>query len=164
MAEVENLLMLEDVIKSVAGRLMKNPDEIFSQVKENVIQLFNKDLEDQVILHAKHQVKKKLEMALNCKIHSFEQLNDQVEEIHERIRVDEIYNHIKSAFQQYIQTADYNSILRVYNQKGMLPQSRVCQLCGISTKEHYFHLARKQGRCRRYPSGDKSIVGHVKVR
>lgn len=28
-AEVENLLMLEDVIKSVAGRLMKNPDEIF---------------------------------------------------------------------------------------------------------------------------------------
>lgn len=136
-AEVENLLMLEDVIKSVAGRLMKNPDEIFSQVKENVIQLFNKDLEDQVILHAKHQVKKKLEMALNCKIHSFEQLNDQVEEIHERIRVDEIYNHIKSAFQQYIQTADYNSILRVYNQKGMLPQSRVCQLCGISTKEHY---------------------------
>ena len=33
-AEVENLLMLEDVIKSVAGRLMKNPDEIFRQVKE----------------------------------------------------------------------------------------------------------------------------------
>ena len=125
-AEVENLLMLEDVIKSVAGRL-----------KENVIRLFEKDLEDQVILHAKHQVKKKLEMALNCKIHSFEQLNDQVEEIHERIRVEDIYSQIKTSFQMYIETADYNNILRVYNQKGMLPQSRVCQLCGISTKEHY---------------------------
>ncbi len=136
-AEVENLLMLEDVIKSVAGRLMKNPDEIFRQVKENVIRLFEKDLEDQVILHAKHQVKKKLEMALNCKIHSFEQLNDQVEEIHERIRVEDIYSQIKTSFQMYIETADYNNILRVYNQKGMLPQSRVCQLCGISTKEHY---------------------------
>ena len=135
-AEVENLLMLEDVIKSVAGRLMKNP-EIFRQVKENVIRLFEKDLEDQVILHAKHQVKKKLEMALNCKIHSFEQLNDQVEEIHERIRVEDIYSQIKTSFQMYIETADYNNILRVYNQKGMLPQSRVCQLCGISTKEHY---------------------------
>ena len=136
-AEVENLLMLEDVIKSVAGRLMKNPDEIFRQVKENVIRLFEKDLEDQVILHVKHQVKKKLEMALNCKIHSFEQLNDQVEEIHERIRVEDIYSQIKTSFQMYIETADYNNILRVYNQKGMLPQSRVCQLCGISTKEHY---------------------------
>lgn len=136
-AEVENLLMLEDVIKSVAGRLMKNPDEIFRQVKENVIRLFEKDLEDQVILHAKHQVKKKLEMALNCKIYSFEQLNDQVEEIHERIRVEDIHSQIKTSFQMYIETADYNNILRVYNQKGMLPQSRVCQLCGISTKEHY---------------------------
>lgn len=136
-AEVENLLMLEDVIKSVAGRLMKNPDEIFRQVKENVIRLFEKDLEDQVILHAKHQVKKKLEMALNGKIHSFEQLNDRVEEIHERIRVEDIYSQIKTTFQMYIEMADYNNILRVYNQKGMLPQSRVCQLCGISTKEHY---------------------------
>ena len=136
-AEVENLLMLEDVIKSVAGRLMKNPDEIFRQVKENVIRLFEKDLEDQVILHAKHLVRKKLEMALNCKIHSFDELNEQVEEIHERMHVADIYHELKEKFQRYVDTADYNNILRVYNQKGMLPQSRVCQLCGISTKEHY---------------------------
>lgn len=136
-AEVENLLMLEDVIKSVAHRLMKNPDEIFSTVKENVIRLFEKDLEDQVILHAKHLVRKKLEMALNCKIHSFDELNEQVEEIHERMHVADIYHELKEKFQRYVDTADYNNILRVYNQKGMLPQSRVCQLCGISTKEHY---------------------------
>lgn len=136
-AEVENLLMLEDVIKSVARRLMKNPDEIFSTVKENVIRLFDKDLEDQVILHAKHLVRKKLEMTLNCKIHSFEELNEQVEEIHERMHVEDIYKELKEEFQQYVNTADYDNILRVYNQKGMLPQSRLCQLCGISTKEHY---------------------------
>ncbi len=136
-AEVENLLMLEDVIKSVARRLMKNPDEIFAMVKENVIRLFEKDLEDQVILHAKHIVKKKLEIALNCKIHSFDELNERVEEIHERMRVEEIYDNLKAEFQRYVDEADYRNILRVYNQKGMLPQSRVCQLCGISTKEHY---------------------------
>ncbi len=136
-AEVENLLMLEDVIRTVAARLMKDPDDVFNQVKNNVIHLFEKDLEDQVILHAKHQVRKKLEMALNCKIHSFDQLNDRVEEIHERIRVEDIYDHIKGLFKQYIETADYCNILRVYNQKGMLPQSRICQLCGISSKENY---------------------------
>lgn len=139
-AEVENLLMLEAVIKTVAARLMKKPDAIFQTVKQNVVRLFSKDLEEQVILHAKHQVKKKLEIALNVKIHSFEQLNERVEEIHERIQTDVIYRHIKQTFQSYIDTADYESILRVYNQKGMLPQSRLCQLCGISTKEHYLEF------------------------
>ena len=139
-AEVENLLMLEAVIKTVAARLMKKPDAIFQTVKQNVVRLFAKDLEEQVILHAKHQVKKKLEIALNVKIHSFEQLNERVEEIHERIQTDVIYHHIKQTFQSYIDSADYESILRVYNQKGMLPQSRLCQLCGISTKEHYLEF------------------------
>lgn len=139
-AEVENLLMLENVIKSVARRLMKNPDEIFAAVKGNVIRLFDKDLEDQVILHAKHQVRKKLELALNYKIHSFEELNERVEEIHGRMHVRDIYTGLKMKFQQYVDTADYNSVLRVYNQKGILPQSRICQLCGISSKEHYLEF------------------------
>lgn len=139
-AEVENLLLLEEVIKTVAARLMKKPDAIFTTVKQNVIRLFAKDMEEQVILHAKHQVRKKLEMALNVKIHSFEQLSERVEEIHEHIQTDAIYRHIKQTFQSYIDTADYESILRVYNQKGILPQSRLCGLCGISSKEHYLEF------------------------
>ena len=139
-AEVENLLLLEEVIKTVAARLMKKPDAIFTTVKQNVIRLFAKDMEEQVILHAKHQVRKKLEMALNVKIHSFEQLSERVEEIHEHIQTDAIYRHIKRTFQSYIDTADYKSILRVYNQKGILPQSRLCGLCGISSKEHYLEF------------------------
>ena len=39
--------MLEPVIKTVAARLMKDPEQVFSQVKENVIKLFLKDLESQ---------------------------------------------------------------------------------------------------------------------
>ena len=35
-AEVENLLMIEDVIKTVAKRLMKDPDDVFKQVKEKI--------------------------------------------------------------------------------------------------------------------------------
>ena len=88
-AEVENLLMLEPVIKTIAKRLMKDEENVFEQVKENVVHLFEKDLDSQVILHAKHLVRKKL---------------------------------------------------RVYNQKGMLPQSRLCAICGISTKESYLNF------------------------
>lgn len=139
-AEVENLLMLEDVVRTVARRLLKDPELVFSQVKENVIHLFEKELDAQVILHAKHKVRKKLEIAMNRKINTMEELAIYVEQIRESIHVEAIYNEIKAEFTRYIEQKDYNSILRVYNQKGMLPQSRLCTLCGINNKESYLNL------------------------
>lgn len=139
-AEVENLLMLEPVIKTVASRLMRNPETVFNQVKENVIKLFVKDMESQVILHAKHRVRKRLETTVDRKITTVEQLSEHVESIRENVHVQEIYTEIKQKFIRYADTADYKNILRVYNQKGMLPQSRLCNLCGISNKESYLNL------------------------
>lgn len=139
-AEVENLLMIEEVIKTVAKRLMKDPGEVFRQVKENVIRLFEKELDAQVILHAKHQVRKKLETTVDRKITTVDQLAEHVEGIRQNIHVEEIYKNIRDQFIFYIDTEDYNSILRVYNQKGMLPQSRLCAICGISNKESYLNL------------------------
>ena len=139
-AEVENLLMIEAVIKTVAARLMKNPEEVFSQVKENVIKIFEKDLESQVILHAKHQVRKRLETTVDRKISTVEQLSEHIESIQQNIHVKEIYESIKKEFTEYIEKNDYKNILKVYNQKGMLPQSRLCSICGISNKESYLNL------------------------
>lgn len=139
-AEVENLLMLEPVIKTVARRLMKDPEQVFGQVKENVIKLFLKDLDSQVLLHARHRVQKKLETVLNRKMSTVDELNEYVESIRETVHVEEIYSEIEQRFRQYADTGDYKNILRVYNQKGMLPQSRLCNICGISNKESYLNL------------------------
>lgn len=139
-AEVENLLMLEPVIKTVASRLMKDPNQVFNQVKENVIKLFLKDLESQVLLHARHRVQKKLETALNRKMSTVEELTEHVESIRETVHVEEIYNGLKEQFTQYAESGDFPNILRVYNQKGMLPQSQLCKICGISNKESYLNL------------------------
>lgn len=139
-AEVENLLMIEEVIKTVARRLMKDPEQVFAEVKDNVVKLFEKELESQVILHAKHQVRKWLETTVDRKITSVEQLTEHVESIQQNIHVKEIYDHIKEEFTHYAEEGDYKNILRVYNQKGMLPQSRLCSICGISNKESYLNL------------------------
>lgn len=139
-AEVENLLMLEPVIKTVARRLIKNPNVLFKEVKQSVVELFRKDLEAQVILHAKHQVRKKLETTVDRKITSVEQLQEHIDNIQVNVQVYEIYGKIKKDFEQYAAEGDYKSILRVYNQKGMLPQSRLCMLCGLRNKEAYFEL------------------------
>ncbi len=139
-AEVENLLMLEPVIKTVARRLMKDPEQVFEEVKENVVKLFEKDLESQVILHAKHRVRRKLETTVDKKITTVEQLTEHVESICLNMHVDGIYRSLKDKFTRYVEKGDYKSILRVYNQKGMLPQSRLCGICGISNKENYLNL------------------------
>ena len=90
-----------------------------------------------------------MESSLNYKIHSFEQLNEHVEEIHERIRVEDVYETIRRRFVSYIETGNYKLILRVYNQKSMLPDSQVCQLCGVHSKDSYLDyilsLLRKNG-------------------
>lgn len=139
-SEVENLLMLEDVIKTIARRLMRDGEEVFRQVKDNVVKLFAKEVDAQVILHAKHRVRKKLEIAVDRKITTEDQLAEHVAMIRETINVHQIYSKIRETFLSYIETEDYRSILKVYNQKGMLPQSRLCNILGISNKESYFSL------------------------
>ncbi|MDH6383184.1 MULTISPECIES: DUF4435 domain-containing protein [unclassified Parabacteroides] len=139
-AEVENLLMLEPVIKTVARRMMKDPETVFAQVKENVIRLFEKDLESQVMLHAKHRVRKKLETALNRKIATIEELAEHVDSLRDSIHVHDIYIGIKEKFLQYVDSYNYEKVLLVYNQKGILPQSQLCKICGISNKESYLNL------------------------
>ncbi|MDD6210183.1 MAG: DUF4435 domain-containing protein [Bacteroidales bacterium] len=139
-AEVENLLMLEELIKVVARRMLKDGNAIFSQVKNNVIDLFTKDLEDQIILHTKHAVQKKLDRALNLKLRNKEDLINAVEQLQSNINIEQIYYSIHKEFLDFIQKCDYNGILRVYNQKGMLPQSKVSSLCGLSNKNSYLQL------------------------
>jgi hypothetical protein len=79
-------------------------------------------------------------MSVDHKIASEEELAEHVDNISKNIHVDEIYGALKSEFTSYIETNDYASILRVYNQKGTLPQSRLCGLLGISNKESYLNL------------------------
>ena len=48
-----------------------------------------------------------------------------------------MYESICRQFHDYVQHGDYESILRVYNQKSMLPESGVAQLCGFNNKDEY---------------------------
>ncbi|MDD2436660.1 MAG: DUF4435 domain-containing protein [Massilibacteroides sp.] len=139
-AEVENLLLLESVIKVVARRLKTDPEQVFNEVKTSILRLFERDLDDQALLHAKHRVRKQLEIAVNRKIGSVEELAAHVENLRDAIHVEELYMRLKRKFETYIDLKDYKSVLRVYNQKSMLGQSRLYPLLGISHKDGYLNL------------------------
>jgi ABC-type dipeptide/oligopeptide/nickel transport system ATPase component len=139
-AEVENLLLLEPVIRTVAARLRKNPDTVFYQTRDSIIRLFETDLDDQALLHAKHRVRKRLETSLNKKIQTVQELTKHVADLQDSIPVEELYLRLRNKFAAYVEQRDYKSILRVYNQKGMLGQSRLCALLGINNKDNYLNL------------------------
>lgn len=136
-AEVENLLMLEGVIRVVARRMLQDENKVFAQVKQNVITLFCKDIESQALLHTRHQLKRKIEVMIDKRLHTIEEFATHIEQLTSDIDTHKRYNAILLEFRGYAATSDYQAILRVYNQKGMLPQSNLTQLCGIANKERY---------------------------
>ena len=136
-AEVENLLMWEDVIKTVARRMLLDGNSVFDAVKKNVFQLFDKDVEAQALLHTRHRVRRDLEYMIDRRLSSIEELSEHIDTLTDNIDCRIVYETICLEFRQYIKDENYEAILRVYNQKGMLPQSRVTQLCGLVNKEKY---------------------------
>ena len=136
-AEVENLLMLEDVVKTVACRMLQDEASVFDSVKKNVLLLFNKDVESQALLHTRHRIRRELEYMIDRRLSSIEELSEHIDTLTDNIDCCGVYNAICQEFRQYIADENYEAVLRVYNQKGMLPQSRVMQLCGLASKEKY---------------------------
>ncbi|MGL4992975.1 MAG: DUF4435 domain-containing protein [Bacteroidales bacterium] len=138
-AEVENLLMMEPVIRAVARRMLFDESEVFFQIKRNVINLFQEELEYQALLHTRHQLRRKIELMIDVRVESIDELSLHIKTLTDGIDTISIWSAICDEFRLYVLNEDYNSILRVYNQKGMMSRSRLFQLCGFSNKDRYLN-------------------------
>src|SRR5690606_9316971 len=50
-AEAENLLLIEPIVKSVANHMGKDEDTVFSQVRQNIINFFDSQIDSQILMH-----------------------------------------------------------------------------------------------------------------
>ncbi len=139
-AEVENLLMLEGVIRGVARRMRKNEDKVVSIVKNNVIQLFAQEVEAQALLHTRHRIRRDLEYKIDRRFNDIESFEEHINHLTEETDVRGLYNRICSRFRSYVENHDYPAVLKVYNQKSMLTNSNVYNLCGLSNKDKYLRM------------------------
>ncbi len=136
-AEIENILMLEEVIRAVASWRHKNEDRVFAKVKRSVIAMFRTDLHQQALLHTRHRVKRTAEYRIDGRFANIGMLEEHVARLLSEINPRGLYEQYCREFRRYLEKEDYSSILRVYNQKAMLPGSNVAGLCGLSSKEEY---------------------------
>lgn len=131
-AEIENILMLEDVVRAVAIWKGRNPDKVFASVKTSVIKQFSHDYRQQALLHTRHKVKRTVEYRIDGRFTNINALEEHMQNLVKEINPRGTYEQLCREFSRYAAMGDYQSILRVYNQKSMVPNSNVGSLCGLS--------------------------------
>lgn len=137
-AEIENILMLEDVIRAVAHAHGREPHRVFRAVKDSIISQFRHDLRQQALLHTRHRVKRTVEYRIDGRFTNINALEDHMNSLVREINPRGLYESFCREFSRYVADEDYASILRVYNQKSMIPRSNVSGLCGLSgSKDAY---------------------------
>lgn len=136
-AEIENLLMVEGVIRIVAEVHRRDPERAFNKVKDAVIAMFSAELRQQALQHTRHQVKHVMEHRIDGRFSSISKLEEHMADLVEEINPRAIYEQLCQEFRSYVKRGDYGSILRVYNQKSMVGQSNVGPLTGTGDKRGY---------------------------
>lgn len=136
-AEIENLLMLEEVVKTVATVHHRDEHRAFEKVKAAVIAMFRGEMHQQALQHTRHTVKHIMEHRIDGRFASITKLEEHMTGLVDEINPRAIYEQFCREFHDYIRDNDYNAILRVYNQKSMVGQSNVSSLTGCGDKRAY---------------------------
>jgi len=140
-AEAENLLLEENIVKAIASHMGRNAEEVFQQVKENLVEFFSTQIEAQILLHFKEILRRTYLGLTNFSSKEISSVISEIDTTFTTIDKQKIYNDTRTEFETVIAEKDYNAILRLFNLKNaLIPQSKVCDLTGIKNKEEYLKL------------------------
>ena len=130
--------MLENVVKAVARFHRKDPDRVFNSVKKSVLHQFRHDLRQQALLHTRHRVKRTVEYRIDGRFTNINALEEHMVNLVVEINPRGLYENFCRDFSRMVQLEDYAGVLKVYNQKSMVPNSNVGSMCGVGgSKDAY---------------------------
>lgn len=136
-AEIENILMLEEVVRAVASYRRKDESHVFMKVKASIMAQFRNELRQQALMHTRHRVKRLMEYRVDGRFANINMFEEHISNLTAEINPRGLYEGFCRQFRSFLAAADYASVLRVYNQKSMLPASNVAALCGLKNKDEY---------------------------
>lgn len=136
-AEVENLFLLEDVIKAMAVWRKKNPDKVFSKVNSAVCDEFRRRFEEQALQHVRHRVKRMVECRIDGRFSCITAMETHLRGLINTLQPRKQYNELRAAFKKLVADRDYAGILKVFNYKPMLGECGVAKLLGYKHRDDY---------------------------
>lgn len=133
-AEVENLFLVEELIRLFATHLGRNPDEVFASIKDYIVNVrFAKQIDKQicqsVVAHLKYQLSS-TELSKKSDDEAKASLNAALQ----TIDYEETKSEQESKFREPLDRADYAGVLRVFNEKGLI--SSIGHFFGLNDKEY----------------------------
>ncbi len=134
-AEIENYLLIEEVVRAVSISMMKNPDEVFRAVKSNIIKFFSSQISNQALEHTISRIERIFKNATdNSAVKQFDELEKNLNYFWSEQNFKKIYSDIVDLFTKLVEAENYEDILKVFNNKGLLANSGVVGLCDLNTK------------------------------
>lgn len=134
-AEAENLLLIEPIVKEVAGHMGKDVNDVFNQVRQNILAFFASQIDNQILLHYKEMLRRKYLALSNFTSQDISSALVEIDSTFGGIDKQAIYTQIDTEFKDILTSQNYDAILRVFNLKNaLIPNSKVCELTGIRNK------------------------------
>lgn len=136
-AEVENIFLLEPVVRVMARMRGRDPEKVAAKVRKAVFENFRRRLEEQALQHVRHRVKREAECKIDAKFTCITAMEMHLAHLVERLRPREQYDRLVAEFRTMVHSHDYAGVLRVFNHKPMLGDSGVDSLLGYRNRDAY---------------------------
>ncbi|MCH5226876.1 MAG: DUF4435 domain-containing protein [Muribaculaceae bacterium] len=149
-AEVENLFLLEPVVRTMARSRGKNADIVMRKVKKRAFGEFHRHLQQQVMEHVRHRVKREVDAKIDAKFSCITALEAHLRQLIKILNPRKQYNDLLHLFRNIIDTEDYASLLRYFNHKPLISECELPGLLGFKNKDDYV-----RGVISKLKSGDK---------
>ncbi|MDU2649015.1 DUF4435 domain-containing protein [Anaerococcus vaginalis] len=115
-SEVENLFIIEELIKFLSDYLAKNFDDVINNIKNYIIkERFDNQIISQVKKNVVSQIKHDLSMAEISEINTKESFTNAIK----NINVDSIYEDTLNSYEEALLSNDYKKVLEMFNEKGL---------------------------------------------
>jgi ABC-type dipeptide/oligopeptide/nickel transport system ATPase component len=118
-AEIENLLIVEEVVTLMAEIDGFSKEEIFPQGKTAILRSLAEELENQISLRSAKEIEFRLN-TFDTKAKGKEALKQGITNLVDRVNVDEIYDLNEDLYMEILDSLDYAKGLRHYNRKSLL--------------------------------------------
>ena len=136
-AEVENLFLLEEVVRAMAKVRGKNHEMVFSKVKKRALGHFQHRLEAQALEHVRHRMKREVEAKIDAKFPCITALETHLRQLIKILNPRKQYNEITDQFRGIVKRRDYAGMLRVFNHKPLIVDCDLPSLLGYKSKDDY---------------------------
>ena len=136
-AEVENIFLMEEVIRNMAKVRGKDPNRVFSKVKKRAFSEFNRRMQAQVLEHVRHRVKREVDAKIDGRFNCITALETHLKQLINILNPRKQYNELLHEFRDISETENYRGLLKVFNHKPLVNECELPHLLGYKNKEDY---------------------------